>query len=363
MVEAIAYASAGDRAIVDDVVQDTFVSAWQQLDRLRDPARLRPWLCGIAMNVARKARRRRRREVALVDVSGGDTPFEAAAEHERALEVTTALATLSPRYRDPLVLFYYEQCSVKEVAATLAIREDAAMQRLSRGRQQLGDVLAARVEEALERKPSRKAIAVAVIALLPLVRARSSLAAVAQKLVAVSVRGSTATLRVIAARWRPVAALVATAVIGVIFVRGVRTSERIAAAHAAHDYHAPAPAAPMTEDPVASKRDAHAPQLPDDDDGRTYANISVASTDPIETCRRGVHGLISFVLDPNSIVVENGQTYYRPDPTVERMAYEVADKVAETCGTPWPELYVKCEGTMKNILDGIVTCYPYDGFD
>ncbi len=35
-----------------------------------------------------------------------------------------------------------------------------------------------------------------------------------------------------------------------------------------------------------------------------------------------------------------------------------------TCaGVDWPDLYVMCEGTVSDIRDGIVTCYPYDAFE
>jgi RNA polymerase sigma factor (sigma-70 family) len=91
MVEAVAYGATRDRTIIEDVVQDTFVVAWHQLARLRDVERLRPWLCGIARNLARKARRNRRRALPVSEPLAPATPFEAATEHERDQLVAGAL--------------------------------------------------------------------------------------------------------------------------------------------------------------------------------------------------------------------------------------------------------------------------------
>ena len=55
------HSATGDRVLGEDVAQDTFLAAWRQLDRVRDAMRIGPWLCGIARNLGRKARRRMRR--------------------------------------------------------------------------------------------------------------------------------------------------------------------------------------------------------------------------------------------------------------------------------------------------------------
>ena len=62
VVCAVSYSSTGDRNLSEDVAQETFIAAWRQLDRLRDRSVLRSWLCGMARNIARKARKRLRRE-------------------------------------------------------------------------------------------------------------------------------------------------------------------------------------------------------------------------------------------------------------------------------------------------------------
>ncbi len=98
---AVAYGVTGDRALSEDIAQDTFVAAWRGARALRDPSRLRGWLHGIARNLAHKARRRRR-PVALEDggdvAAAGDPAQEAVARDEARL-AWSALRALPARYR------------------------------------------------------------------------------------------------------------------------------------------------------------------------------------------------------------------------------------------------------------------------
>jgi len=169
MVEAVSYAGTRDRTLGEDIAQDTFVAAWRELDRLRDTAAVKPWLCGIARNLARKARRRRGREVAApeADAVVERTPFDVLHEGQAEQLVTAALARVPDTYREALVLFYYEQRSTRDVADALGITEEAVHKRLSRGRSFLAAGLEQSVGRALERKGSRRDLAAAVLGALP----------------------------------------------------------------------------------------------------------------------------------------------------------------------------------------------------
>ena len=169
VVCAVSYSRTGDRALSEDVAQDTFIAAWRQLGQLREPSRLRSWLCGIARNLARKARRRSAREAPLEHalVFEGGNPFDhtAAAESERV--VRDALMRVPDTYRDVLVLYYRDQRSVRDVAVALGITEAAALQRLSRGRQYLADGVTDLVERSLRSAHRARDLVPLVLAALP----------------------------------------------------------------------------------------------------------------------------------------------------------------------------------------------------
>jgi RNA polymerase sigma factor (sigma-70 family) len=374
MVEAAVVAAAG-RGDVDDVVQDTFVTAWRRLDDLRDDGALRSWLYGIARNLARKARRtshhvQRSDTLDTTEPTTDATPFDAVADQEREQVVATALARLPRRYREPLVLFYYEHCTVKEVAAALAMREDAAMQRLSRGRRKLGEALAARVEMVLESKVSRAAVVAGVLALLPERAASAATASATAGAVATATFASRLSTvgALIASQWRLLGAtLGSAAAIAVVLVASSK-SEAVAARAAAR---APAQTPPTSTDadapiPPELGDDTYRPEIPDLPDERRhaiYANLTVASDDPVESCERGARGLIQWFFDPDAIVLRDGKEYWEPNEDVMKFAEKVAKRIGQTCAIDkWPEQYVRCEGTPEELREGNVNCYPYDHF-
>jgi RNA polymerase sigma factor (sigma-70 family) len=166
-VYAVAFSGVRDRALADDVTQETFVIAWRQLGELRDPSRLIPWLCGIARNVARDTRKRRQRETLgeVEIVVDGRTPYEAMHEAEAERIVATALGQVPDVYREPLVLFYFEERSVDEVARCLGISAATTNKRLSRGRKCLAERVAV-VEHHVTRRGPQRGLAAAVLAVI-----------------------------------------------------------------------------------------------------------------------------------------------------------------------------------------------------
>jgi RNA polymerase sigma factor (sigma-70 family) len=254
VVSAVSYSRTGDRALSEDVAQDTFIAAWRQLGQLREPSRLRAWLCGIARNLARKARRRSAREAPLDHplVFEGANPFDAAAEAEAGRVVRDALMRVPDTYRDVLVLYYRDQRSVRDVAVALGITEAAALQRLARGRQYLADGVTDLVEHSLRGARAPRNLAAIVLAALPAIAPSRADAAAHPH------GGTMIKLAVIAA------ALAAAGTTAYVVHRPAATTSAAApAAHpAAPAAAAPAPAvAARSAGPIASPA---APALPPD---------------------------------------------------------------------------------------------------
>jgi len=171
VVCAVSYSSTGDRILSEDVAQETFIAAWRQLDQLRETVRLRSWLCGIARNLGRKARRRSGRET-LVDPpptaeSESASPFDTTSEAEAEQVVRDALDRVPETYREVLVLYYRENRSAREVSAALGITEAAVLQRLARGRQYLADGLTDLVERSLASAKPARGLRAGVLAAIP----------------------------------------------------------------------------------------------------------------------------------------------------------------------------------------------------
>ena len=62
LVCSLAYSATGSLTVSEDLAQETFLAAWKQLRDLREPQKLRAWLCGIARNLIHSTLRREGRE-------------------------------------------------------------------------------------------------------------------------------------------------------------------------------------------------------------------------------------------------------------------------------------------------------------
>lgn len=192
LISSVAYCATGDVSRSEDLAQETFVSAWRQLAELREPAKLRPWLCSIARFLISKEFRRRGREpdhaaesLKAVDewVSPEPLPPDQVISDEEKAILWRSLERIPEIYREPLVLFYREHQSIEAVAQDLGLSEDAVKQRLSRGRKLLQEQFLAFVAGALNQTKPGKTFTLGVIAALPLLATTAKAATVGTALV------------------------------------------------------------------------------------------------------------------------------------------------------------------------------------
>ncbi len=179
---AVACGITGQISLTDDIAQDTFLYAWKQMTALREPARLKAWLSKIARSTAMEAVRRGQRTDPLgddvIEIPAPDSaPDAAAADAEDEKLVWDALGELPEKFRLPLVLFYREGQSIADVAATLTLSEDAVKQRLSRGRHELREQVAAKIEGVLSRVRPNPLLVVTVAAAIGVAAAPEAVAA------------------------------------------------------------------------------------------------------------------------------------------------------------------------------------------
>ena len=130
---ALAYLGEPEEA--KDVVQDAFLRLLEKAPALEGPEHERAWLLRVTINRCRDRLRFRRRHptVPLTDWYPAAAPEESAAAE--------AVSALPPKDRLTIHLFYYQGCSVSEIAALTGAREGAVRTRLSRARQKLRHLL------------------------------------------------------------------------------------------------------------------------------------------------------------------------------------------------------------------------------
>ncbi len=132
-----AWAILSDSSDACDAVQEAIFRAWRALPSLHDPAFFKTWFTRIAINECKMLLRHRKRVAPMPDT---DLP---APLHpiDESLDVRRALQSLPDKYRAPVVLYYYEDFSVDQIAHALALPQGTVKSRLYLARQQLKTLL------------------------------------------------------------------------------------------------------------------------------------------------------------------------------------------------------------------------------
>jgi RNA polymerase sigma-70 factor, ECF subfamily len=127
-----------DRALAEDVVQETLLRAWKAQDSLKDEAAAKPWfLTIIRREYARSFERKRFVTVDVDELVAREEPMLAAAEEQELGELRAAIFRLPDEYREPLVLQVLMGYSTTEIAEELGLTGAAVLTRLFRARKQL----------------------------------------------------------------------------------------------------------------------------------------------------------------------------------------------------------------------------------
>jgi RNA polymerase sigma-70 factor (ECF subfamily) len=131
-----AYRLSGAAADAEDLTQETFGKAFTRLSQLRDRERAKSWLFQILRNLyLHKIRDEKRHRVIPLD-SVGDLASRASSE---ALEIEPeklqeALNELEEGFRTPLILFYFEEFSYRDIAEQMDLPIGTVMSRLARAK-------------------------------------------------------------------------------------------------------------------------------------------------------------------------------------------------------------------------------------
>jgi RNA polymerase sigma-70 factor (ECF subfamily) len=155
-VYALLHRLTSDAEEARDLTQETFLRAFQSIDRFRGDASLKTWIYRIAINQARNRWRwwRRRKREVTVSLDAGDdhreqplsaslasknspSPEQEALAREREGRLREALIGLRHSYREAVILRDVEGFSYEEIAQMLQISIGTVKSRISRGRVEL----------------------------------------------------------------------------------------------------------------------------------------------------------------------------------------------------------------------------------
>jgi RNA polymerase sigma-70 factor, ECF subfamily len=134
-----AYRLTGSASDAEDLTQETFCQAQLKLNQLRDKDRVKGWLFSILRN-AYLHRRRTQKHEGLVSLDGLAEPAERAAEALPEIDperLQRALDEMPEEFRTPIILFYFEEFSYRDIAEQMEVPLGTVMSRLARAKSHL----------------------------------------------------------------------------------------------------------------------------------------------------------------------------------------------------------------------------------
>lgn len=142
-LRAFALSLTRNSAAADDLVQDTIVKAWTNIDKFRQGTNLRAWLFTILRNTFYSNRRKLKREVADPDGIHAATLYEKPAHDGRLAmgDFLQAFDQLSPEHREVLILVGASGFSYEETAGMLGVAVGTVKSRANRARARLAELL------------------------------------------------------------------------------------------------------------------------------------------------------------------------------------------------------------------------------
>lgn len=148
VVHTLCYRLLKDRARAEDVMQETFMKAYETIDTLHDPKRLRAWLNSIARNKSIDLLRAEKRanahgtaiaQSAVVDAAA--PVLEALTRHEERRALEDCLDALTPEKRDAVLGRFFAHLEYGELAAATGENADTVRIRVGRAMPELRDCL------------------------------------------------------------------------------------------------------------------------------------------------------------------------------------------------------------------------------
>ena len=141
-----AYLATRDRESIQDVIQEALIQIWRDIPSYKPYGSFRAWTLKILLNKAKK--HYRKKQVYTVELEAAtevsdevDGPEETIERVERTDKLRQALGQLSTDHHEVLVLRFYNELTIPEIAVTLDCAEGTVKSRLSRALKRLEKAL------------------------------------------------------------------------------------------------------------------------------------------------------------------------------------------------------------------------------
>lgn len=138
----LCYMYLRDHELAKDAVQETFLKAYRAIDALEGEDGARAWLTKIALNTCRDMKRSAWHRHLNRSVTPEDIPCAAEeGAYPDALELADAIMRLPDKYKEVILLHYFQDMPLKDIAPVVGITKSMVSRRISKARAMLHGLL------------------------------------------------------------------------------------------------------------------------------------------------------------------------------------------------------------------------------
>lgn len=141
----LCYIQLHDKTLAEDAVQETFVKAFRGWTQFRGQSSEKTWLTKIAVNTCTDMQRGAWFRHTDRRVTPEMLPEAIIQPTETNLDLTLAVMNLPKKYREAIMLYYYQDMDVREIGTVLGIAQSSVSNRLKKGREMLRKALEGRI--------------------------------------------------------------------------------------------------------------------------------------------------------------------------------------------------------------------------
>ena len=139
----VAYRLSGRRELAEELVQETYLNAWNGIESLADVSKMRGWMFAILRNQYSKMVRRDVAKSTVTEFPVTEIANPESHTDDGREQIQIALERLGEDQKLPLLLVVMEGLTVNEAAEVLQIPRGTVLSRLHRGKQKLKQILSA----------------------------------------------------------------------------------------------------------------------------------------------------------------------------------------------------------------------------
>lgn len=141
MLLHMCYVYLRDQELARDAVQETFLKAYRSLNAFRGESSIKTWLIRIAINTCKSMRRSAWLRHHDRRITPEDIPQAVAMPLEEDLDILWDIMQLPPKLKEVILLYYWQDMNVSEMAQSLGIAQSTVTRRLQHAREALRTVL------------------------------------------------------------------------------------------------------------------------------------------------------------------------------------------------------------------------------